>query len=67
VSESETDVVFLKQSRITACSVTDPVVEVMGGLGYTSEYHPFGAPAEVVQFAFPLPPELPLVNVTAGL
>lgn len=70
LSASSTAVVFWKQSRMTACSVTDPVVVVMGGLGYTSEYHPLGAPADVVQFEFPeLPvlPELPLVKVTAGL
>ena len=67
VRESPTDVVLLKQSRMTTCSVTDPVVVVMGGFGYTSEYHPFGAPADVVQLAFQELPVLTFVNVTLGL
>ena len=64
---SSTVAVFLKQSRMTTWSPTDPVLVVIGGLGYTSEYQAFGAPADVVQLGFPELPELPLVNVTLGL
>jgi hypothetical protein len=63
-SVSDTDAIFLLQSRMSTITVTEPVVVEIGGLGYTSEYHEFGMPAAVVQFALP---ELLLVNVTLGL